>query len=158
MKTLWVFLGRVIYVFTYPILTFYLRGSKRTRVIVSSKDKVLLIRNWLGDGQWTLPGGGLHDGEALNVGASRELLEETGVVVSPGSFYDIGKEMARGFASSHELYFFETNLESTPDIKMQWEVAEYRWQDINDINGLRLDKYAQQKIQEWKINRGFDRI
>lgn len=158
MKTLRVFLGRAIYIFIYPVLALYLRGSKRTRIIVGSKDKVLLIRNWLGDGQWTLPGGGLHNGEAPDVGASRELLEETGLAINPSNFHAIGEVISGGFASSHELYFFETNLESTPDIKMQWEVAEYHWQDINDINELRLDKYTKQKILDWKINRGFDKI
>ena len=56
--------------------------------VISEGDKILLCR--LSDGlshhgKWTLPGGGLDFGETLQQTLEREVLEETGLVVSTAS-------------------------------------------------------------------------
>jgi 8-oxo-dGTP diphosphatase len=58
-------------------------GDRRTRVAayarcVDSSGRTLLCRS-TGKGWWTLPGGGLHWGEAPEAAAIRELDEETGL-------------------------------------------------------------------------------
>jgi 8-oxo-dGTP diphosphatase len=49
--------------------------------VVFRGDDVLVIRRGKAPfiGQWSIPGGGLHEGERLEDAASREVMEETGV-------------------------------------------------------------------------------
>lgn len=49
-------------------------------------DRVLLgqrVNTGFADGDWSLPGGSLDEGEPLTVGAAREAYEELGIVVDP---------------------------------------------------------------------------
>ena len=51
------------------------------RVLVDNgHGEVLLLRHWYAPGVWTLPGGGINQGETLEEAALRELHEETGYV------------------------------------------------------------------------------
>ena len=53
--------------------------------IVFRDDKVLLVKrtNHPGKGLWAIPGGRVELGETLKEAASREVKEETGVIISP---------------------------------------------------------------------------
>lgn len=75
-------LGRVLGPFAtvgfyaYSVLT----RTKRSRLVIrNEKGEVLLVRTWLGQGRWGLPGGGVMRGEAPQQAAMRELQEETGI-------------------------------------------------------------------------------
>jgi len=53
------------------------------RVLVfDAEERVLLIRHSYGSGHWMLPGGGLSSGEDPQVGARREVAEETQVILT----------------------------------------------------------------------------
>lgn len=73
-------IGRVVQYPTWPVLS--LKRADRVRLAVVTRDGyVLLVRNWFGRQNWTLPGGGVRGGESSAEAAVRELYEETGVVV-----------------------------------------------------------------------------
>src|SRR5688572_27485111 len=88
--SLWTALGRVGFWVSLPALYIYLRPSRRTRVLVHSEGKVLVVKPWLGSGKWILPGGGLHRHEDSSVGAARELREETGIILPPSRLASAG--------------------------------------------------------------------
>jgi len=92
--------------YTYP----YPRPSLTTDVVVfrnsSNGPEVLLIQRLHPpfDGQWALPGGFVEQEEPLEVGARRELREETGIELEPplkqlAAFGDPGRD-PRGWTVS----------------------------------------------------------
>jgi ADP-ribose pyrophosphatase YjhB (NUDIX family) len=59
--------------------------------VLTGEGQVVLVRrrNEPLAGQWSLPGGGLELGESLEAGTAREVLEETGLVVTVGPMIEV---------------------------------------------------------------------
>jgi 8-oxo-dGTP pyrophosphatase MutT (NUDIX family) len=53
--------------------------SKRARIAVFCGNELLVVKPWLGNGKWSLPGGGVRNGETSIDAVLRELKEETGI-------------------------------------------------------------------------------
>lgn len=86
MRGLYVFIGKLIAILGYPLFLIYFRlyPTRRVRVlVVDDKNRLVLLRGWLGFQKWTLPGGGCKSGESNQEAAARELFEETGIKISP---------------------------------------------------------------------------
>lgn len=51
-------------------------------------DAILLVQRGKepGKGEWAIPGGRVHPGEALRAAVKREIFEETGVIIEAGEF------------------------------------------------------------------------
>lgn len=62
-------------------------------VVATSDDLILLVREPYDDGelQWGIPGGRVGEDESFAEGATRELFEETGLVVSPNDLEEISR-------------------------------------------------------------------
>lgn len=73
-------------------------------VIVTKGDTILLGKRLgkAGAGEWGLPGGHLHYGESLIAGATRELLEETGLTVEGLEFLNVTNDPRE---DAHYLHF-----------------------------------------------------
>src|SRR5260370_41095084 len=72
--------------------------------IIIESDRVLLVERGREPlkGYWSLPGGVLEVGEKLADGLSREILEETGLVIEPLSGVEIFERIIRGAAGGVE--------------------------------------------------------
>lgn len=131
---IWRKFGIVTFWILLPALSLYLKISKRTRVLVSSGDKILVVKSWLGNGKWALPGGGLHRREGPLAGVRRELLEETGVSIAPEQFNLLSEMTYRQHGIKFRYVCFSVETPHAAPIKRQsWELADAAWIARNDL-------------------------
>jgi 8-oxo-dGTP pyrophosphatase MutT (NUDIX family) len=135
MKQLLLFVGKIAYFFAWPAYFVYFKRSHgRTRIILLRKDKILVVRQWVGDGKWQLPGGGLHKNEAPKDGALRELQEETGVVLLPAQLRKAGRVSARSRGFSFECMVFVATTDQVLTLRPQpLEIADVDWVDLGEL-------------------------
>ena len=147
----WTLLGRVLYFFTQIGIRIVVRGSTRTRVLIVCNDQFLALKHWLGDGSWTLPGGGLHRDEEAVSGAQREVLEELGVTLQQTDLKHVGSFDAsdNGFSFSCEM--FQVYLLSKPKLHLQTiEILDARWFSVADLPALKSTPQLQRAVAIWQ--------
>ena len=122
----------------------YIRNSAKA-LVVSDDGKVLLNKccSRLGE-YYALPGGGQNPGETLEEAMKRELLEETGVTVTPVRLAAIYERIASGRedGANHKMYFiFLCKPEDVP-LKKPTERDSYQigmeWIPIENIEKTNL--------------------
>ena len=93
--------------------------------------RLLLIRrrNDPGSGQWSLPGGRVEPGETDKEAVVRELSEETGLDVIPGTL--VGS-VRRG---PYEIFDYACEVEGG-NLTAGDDASEARWSDAADLAGL----------------------
>lgn len=133
MKKKWAFVGRLVYYVTWPGLWLYLYGSKRTRIVLQYRDEILVVKSWMGNGLWSLPGGGLKRHEQPIDGAVREIYEETGVVIDKDQLTllfettSVNPQRLRYYC-----YVFGVQLAEKPTYKVVGgEIGDISWQPID---------------------------
>ncbi|CAN5646879.1 hypothetical protein BH23PAT1_BH23PAT1_5240 [soil metagenome] len=131
---LWILVGRTAYWTSWPLLFVAVYFSKRTRVLVTSGDKVLVVKGWLSDGGWNLPGGGLHMGEAAALGACRELKEETSISVLPEQLIHVHTKRVWEDGVSYTQILFTLKLQKPREvIRQKWELTDAAWISQRDL-------------------------
>jgi ADP-ribose pyrophosphatase YjhB (NUDIX family) len=68
-------------------------------IVFDGTGRVLVIRRGTppGEGQWTVPGGHLEEGETIAAGIAREVAEETGLVIEVGPLVEIVERIGEGY-------------------------------------------------------------
>lgn len=107
--------------------------TNRSYVVVIYMDRVLVTKNWLGfKRQWRLPGGGSHKGELSIDTATRELFEETGVVVVKEQLEVLANTVKNPKGFSYDLY--AVRLKSEPEITLQYpEILVAKFISISNL-------------------------
>lgn len=124
MYKLFIIIGRVVAWCVSPASHFVLRRTKRAYALLVVGDEVLLIKNWLGSGEWRLPGGGIHRGETAEETIVRELREELSIDVDNDLPNPVWLDDMIGF----KYACFLLCLDTKPNIKKRaTEITEYRW-------------------------------
>ena len=149
----WIWLGRFLYVLAWPALYIYLRrGGVRTRLIVTSGDSILLVKDWLGDNSWKLPGGGLHKGEMAEAGAMRELQEETGLIASIHQLKSLGRSVTNGhgFRITIDSFWLELPKTTAPTAQ-RGEILDAQWLPLDEaLDKQPLSDNTRQLIERWR--------
>lgn len=129
-------ISKAVFYLAWPVFYLYLRNTNRTRALVVYKGKVLLIKNWLSDNRYGLPGGGVRAGEQLQVAMERELAEEAGLYNSDPKF--LGSEPIQELGFHFFVHLFEVKLRKKPELRRQrWEISELTWVSLDSVESVR---------------------
>ena len=142
---LWRRAGRILFYVTWPGIWLIVRLSPgRTRVLVIHDGHLLLVKDWLGNGKWKLPGGGLHHQEDPLIGAIRELQEEVSITAKPGSLTHLADFKTNSNNIATNIYAYTLHLKKRPEVVCQLlEISDYTWSKIDEIdeNKISFIKY-----------------
>lgn len=136
----------------WPVLWLALRGSRRTRLLLVCGDEFLVLQGWLNDGQWSLPGGGLHINEDPIIGVLRELREETSIILQPDQVNHAYEAKYNNQGLKFEYIAFTARLDVKPAHKAQvFEIKSIAWQPLkNPSVSLTQDTAA---LLEWWLRK-----
>lgn len=153
-QKLWAAIGVMLYWVMLPAIWIYARNTKpRARVIFVCQGKVLVVKNWLGAGGWSLPGGGLESGELPDAAAVREVSEELGISIDAAALLPLGEYTAveRGRLISR-YYLFGYELETEPVITLaKSEIVDQSWLDFKEIQTAQkgVGNTVKQSVTAW---------
>ena len=105
-------------------------------VAVFRSGKLLLgkRRGRVGDGTWCLPGGRLEPGEHFNVGAARELGEETGLLVAAENLTLVNVTNDTTDKGHYIHFTFHApDIFGEPAVIEPEEFEQWEWFDLRDL-------------------------
>lgn len=114
---------------------------------IEQNGEFLVLQRGRRDGQfglWGIPGGKLESGESSLIGLSREILEETGIIIPSESFLLLDKAYSLNpFDGSYILYLYYAKLNHRPSVTINSpEHLNYKW--VNLIEFQKLDLLVSQ--------------
>jgi len=135
MQRLWTWLGIALFWLGWPVFWVFLPWSERTRVLLVHDNKVLVVRGWIGNGRWGLPGGGVHRGEDHLRGVLRELAEETGICLPAFRLKFLLHNTYRDMGFRFPCYYYVAELdEPTPVRRQRAELSSLEWVEYSKLN------------------------
>lgn len=145
------YLGSVIWWLAWPFWLVYFRMvPRRSRVVVLHADKILLVKTWLGDGKWGLPGGGAKRNEPIERSACRELKEETGIHTVPNQLKPLGQFTHKRAGLRYQAYLFVYHLDKPARLQRRRpEIADIGWFDLATLKDLPVNDDVQTALAKW---------
>lgn len=156
-RKLWAIVGVTLYWIMLPAIWVYAKNTRpRARVVLIWQGKVLVVKNWLGAGGWSLPGGGLEYDERADAAAVREIAEELGISIDVADLVPLGEHTAveRGRLMSR-YYLFGLELAEEPKIKpAKSEIVDHAWLDFQYVQNAQkgVGNTVKQSVAAW-LNR-----
>lgn len=117
-------------------------------VVRSTENDILMLLNNRKPQKWNLPGGGIGLGELPIDAGTRELDQETGIIVSPSDLMRVGSFVFRERYGIVYLYEYRQCFIGTLPEHSCHEVAEMQWMSAEKILSLSRDEtyLAQQAL------------
>lgn len=131
----WIKIGYWLFIIFQPFLRIFLRKRITTRVFIVANNKVLLVKVWLSDGLYGLPGGGIKKGEKPSQAAIREVFEETSVKLENKDLKYQGIYKANNKFVSYDYHLYTATINNNLLTKNQLiEIVESKWLAIDLID------------------------
>jgi 8-oxo-dGTP pyrophosphatase MutT (NUDIX family) len=135
MNTPKVIFSRAMNILALPVIWLNIHGSIRSRVLITTGNKLLVVRGFITGYRWDLPGGGKHKDEPIVDCAIRETREETGIKLNPSQLSLVGSLLVTKFNLNIKLEFFRVQLtDEVETIPQPLEISQIEWIDISELN------------------------
>ncbi|HVC36007.1 MAG TPA: NUDIX domain-containing protein [Candidatus Dormibacteraeota bacterium] len=108
----------------------------RVRALIMVDEHVLLVRNWLGMQEWTLPGGGAKRSETDQEALVRELQEELGISIKQSSLIFLNRFMYNDIPTLFKVScFYSTGPSNLKAQKLvpNHELIDAAWFPVNAV-------------------------
>lgn len=146
-KNFQVALGRTAYWLLLPARRLYRSDKPRSYAVIEHGEKILLVKNWLGSGAWSLPGGGAKTGESNEDALIRELHEETGLNIDKKQIKIILKGSHDREFGKKRFIIYKVNLKEKPKVFInRLEIIESMWADKNKLNAFAPASYELKEV------------
>lgn len=128
----YVYLGKSFHKVLLPFLS--LGKEKRLRIaVLNGNNEILLVRNWLGQQNWSLPGGGSKTSEKPEQAGARELYEETGLHIAADRLRYLTSYPCYESSKPFEVDVYSTSLQEESyslSNKRRFEIIEKKWHSV----------------------------
>jgi len=120
-------------------------------IITDDTGRLLLIQRGHApeEGRWSLPGGRVKPGESDRDALAREVREETGLRVEPGTLVGAVERPAPGGAV-FDIHDYAASV-SGGQLEAGDDAADARWVHPRDIDGLDLTSGLAGTLAEWGV-------
>ncbi|KAF0111678.1 MAG: NUDIX hydrolase [Chloroflexi bacterium] len=144
--------GEVLQVFSAQ--AGYATPKLDVRGVVFKDDKILLVRELLDGGAWTLPGGWIDINEPPSVAVERELREEAGVIVKAKKLLAVFDRNLHGHPPypfhAYKLFFLcDLIAEATPD---PIETSDPTYFAENKLPSLSLARVTPEEVKRMFVH------
>ena len=103
-------------------------------IVINNKNEILLIKEIIRNEYYKLPGGHIDDAEMISIALSREVFEETGIVVDFEKIISIGHFYPHQFGKSNLYVLCKAIPKSLKiNIKDKQEISEAIWLDVDEM-------------------------
>ncbi len=146
----WQRVGIILFWLTWPLSWVHLRGSIRTRLLIVSGNYLIVTKRWIGEGKWSLPGGGLHREEESIDGAIRELHEETKLQLTGDKLTRDSDRIYQyhGFRFNYVLFTVAVNRKSRLQHR-PLELSDARWIRRTELSSENALPDVLEAVQSW---------
>lgn len=130
-------IGRMIYYILFPVLKIFFSVSNNTRAygVLEHDNKVLLVKNWIGSGKWSFPGGGGHDGESFEDTLKREIHEEIGLNIDKKQVKLLFKGAKTRKLGTKKYVIFHVMQKDKPSLLInKLEIVDSKWVAKKDLH------------------------
>jgi 8-oxo-dGTP diphosphatase len=119
----------------WPINYLYRQIGISARVAVICNNELLVVRDWISDGKWSLPGGRIKKGETAVNAALRELHEEVGINTKKDQLLYLGEIRGKRLAHLWRFQAFMLKTKEKPhDKRQRLELSDTRWLPVGELN------------------------
>ena len=122
-------------------------------VVIDNGGHLLVVRRrWApGEGLWSLPGGRVEAGESLEEAVEREVLEETGLVVTVGRVLGT-VEIAAGGDLVYDVTDFSATVVGDPTAVVAGDdAAAVAWVSAEDLGSLDCSPGLVETLTRWAV-------
>lgn len=134
-------LGRLIYMIGRPLIMLGLNPNRAYVILIDiKKEEVLLLKNILGSGGWSLPGGGLKRGENHLQAARREVQEEINLKLNLKNLKELCSLPAKNRFQSGKRVFYICPFNKKYKLKHnQKEILMTAWHSLYFTDDVKPD-------------------
>lgn len=97
---------------------------------------------------WDIPGGRIQPDEALDVALAREILEETGLIITERPKLIAAQDIFVQQKDLHVVRLTYTVACSATDVQLSDEHSDCQWLAASDTRSLHMEPYLRQAISD----------